>query len=157
MNMIEIDICPGYFINKDAEIYSEYSRKFLTPGRNKYSIVGLKNIDGVYKNFSVHRLMAYIFLGLDIMDKSTQVDHINRDRYDNRLSNLRLVSCHENMLHRAGRFGVDTDTHKLCAKCKSMVPRWNFSKSASAFDGLQNRCKSCNRLNVHRFVIKMQQ
>lgn len=142
--MIEIDICPGYFINIDGEIFSEHSKKFLTPGKNRYSIVGLKTIDKVYKNFSVHRLMAYVFLGLDINDKNTQVDHINRDRYDNRLSNLRLVSCHENMLHKAGRLGIDTESHKLCAKCKSLIPRWNFSKSSQAFDGLQSYCKPCN-------------
>lgn len=143
--MIEIDFCPGYFINVDGEIYSEYSKKILTPGKNSYSIVGLKNIEGQYKNFSVHRLMAYAYLNLDINDKNVQVDHINRNRYDNRLSNLRLVSCHENMLHRANRLGVDTESHKLCAKCKSLVPRWNFSKSTQAFDGLQSYCKTCNK------------
>lgn len=145
MIMIEVINCPGYFVNELGEIFSEHSNKFIKPGKAKYHIVGLKNIDGKYTNYSVHRLVAQAYLGLNIEDTSIQVDHIDRNKFNNHVSNLRLVTCSDNMKHRAGRLDIDTLSHKLCAKCKNLVPRWNFSKSSNAFDGLQSYCKPCNK------------
>ena len=44
----------------------------------------------------LHRIVASAFLGLDISEKRIQVDHINGIRHDNRLENLRLVTCQQN-------------------------------------------------------------
>ena len=66
---------------------------------------GYKRI-GLYFNkkkimFSVHRLVAKTFLPYNV-DKP-DVDHINRDRVDNRLVNLRFVSKSENMANSSKR------------------------------------------------------
>lgn len=59
-----------------------------------YSMVTLCK-DGVRKNLYVHRLVADAFLG--VKPKGLVTDHINGDKYDNRLCNLRYVTTRENI------------------------------------------------------------
>jgi len=48
------------------------------------------------KNYRLHRILGYAFLGLDINDSSQIIDHINMIRDDNRLENLRIVTKAQN-------------------------------------------------------------
>lgn len=59
-----------------------------------YSMVTLCK-DGLRKNIYVHRLVADTFLG--VKPKGLVTDHINGDKYDNRLCNLRYVTTRENI------------------------------------------------------------
>jgi hypothetical protein len=52
------------------------------------------------KNYKIHRLVAFAYLGLDIENPKQVIDHINRDTFDNRVSNLRIVSHQQNMFNR---------------------------------------------------------
>ena len=52
------------------------------------------------KCYLIHRIIAFVFLGLDIENKKQIIDHINRDKLDNQVSNLRLVSTQENAFNR---------------------------------------------------------
>ena len=49
------------------------------------------------KSYTVSRLLAATFLGLDLADRSQCVDHLNSLRLDNRLANLEVVSFSENI------------------------------------------------------------
>lgn len=49
-----------------------------------------------YKQYYIHRIIGFAFLGLDITDTKTQIDHKNHIRYDNRIDNLRIVSHQQN-------------------------------------------------------------
>lgn len=58
----------------------------------------------IYKNckqykFLIHRLMAYAF-NLPKPDDAIEVDHINRDSFDNKLSNLRWTTKIQNSLNK---------------------------------------------------------
>ena len=48
------------------------------------------------KIYLLHRLIAMVYLGLDITDKTRKVDHIDRCRTNNNIENLRLVSQQQN-------------------------------------------------------------
>tara|TARA_R110000823_G_scaffold301875_1_gene422957 strand:- start:70 stop:537 length:468 start_codon:yes stop_codon:yes gene_type:complete len=55
--------------------------------------------EGKQKCYPVHRLVAYAFLNLDIENKKQFIDHKNRDKLDNQVSNLRVVSNQQNQFN----------------------------------------------------------
>lgn len=63
------------------------------------------SISNGYKYGSVynHRYLAHriIYKMVHGEDPGEEIDHINGDRLDNRIENLRLVSCRENSMNRA--------------------------------------------------------
>ena len=54
------------------------------------------SINGIKKNKLIHQLVAIYFLGHKIDGHNIVVDHINGDKLNNRVENLRLVSQREN-------------------------------------------------------------
>lgn len=51
------------------------------------------------KKYLLHRLIGYLFLGLNIDDRTQEIDHINHIKNDNRVENLRIVTSYENKLN----------------------------------------------------------
>jgi hypothetical protein len=58
---------------------------------------GYKTISINKCNYRINRIMGHFFYGLDLEDPILQVDHINRIKEDNHLSNLRVVTPRQNM------------------------------------------------------------
>ncbi len=56
------------------------------------------------KMYAVHRVVYYMYYGIDPADYV--IDHINRDRFDNRIRNLRAVSQSINNFNRKKLGGV---------------------------------------------------
>ena len=52
------------------------------------------------KKYCRHRIIAMVFLGLDIADLSKQIDHIDGNRTNNSLGNLRIVNHQQNHFNR---------------------------------------------------------
>lgn len=69
--------------------------KILTPHieKNGYLRVNLKNL-GKSNKLSIHKLVAQAFIPNP--NNKQQIDHINTDRTDNRVENLRWVTAKEN-------------------------------------------------------------
>ena len=95
----------------DYEILNEYPFTIRRVS-DHYAISEYFNNDGypcVSLNRKMHRkhiLIAKQFIHNDDPDTKTQVDHINRDRTDYHLFNLRWVSASENSRNRSSHKGV---------------------------------------------------
>lgn len=83
----------GYLASTDGKIYSSKNNKFLSQGltRRGYREIKLSK-NGIPKTQLVHRLIATAFYG----PSTLSFDHINFDKEDNRVSNLRFISSIEN-------------------------------------------------------------
>ena len=73
-----------------------------------------------YKTYKVHRLVALTFL--DPIDDKPIVDHINRNRLDNNVSNLRYCTYVENNNNRAlpasGHRNISSDHNSYTVQIK---------------------------------------
>jgi hypothetical protein len=89
---VEIPGKPGYVVSNLGQVMSPFGR-ILKPQKNgKYGYVGV--CLGKGPRYYLHRLVAAAFIG---DGEGLDVDHINGDTSDNRLSNLRYLSHAENM------------------------------------------------------------
>ena len=64
---------------------------------NAYLCVGLQIDKGVYKKTRVHRMVAMTFLEFQRTEERNEVDHINGNKSDNSVDNLRWCTHKENM------------------------------------------------------------
>lgn len=91
----------------DADMVAELSKHSWRLHSNGYAVAGAKNI-------RMHRLVLSAPAGV-------AVDHINRDRLDNRRANLRLATASENQANSGNRTqwrGVYANAGKFEAKIK---------------------------------------
>jgi len=52
------------------------------------------------KHYFLHRIIGLTFLGLDITNPKSYIDHIDRNPLNNNLSNLRIVNNQQNQFNR---------------------------------------------------------
>lgn len=101
-----------YKITNDGRIYSEYLGDFLKPFYSKGGYVRVKlNYGDRSKKFMMHRLVAMAFIPNP--KNLPVVDHINRNRADNRVENLQWVTSQENAQLAVERGSKDTILYRF--------------------------------------------
>ena len=90
---------PRYFVTSCGKVWSYKYNKFLKLRKNNsgYYCVDLCN-DGAKKTFTVHRLVAAAYLNNP--ENLPEVDHVDQNRLNNCVNNLRWVSREKNQQNK---------------------------------------------------------
>ena len=112
----------NYAIDKDGNVWSKNYRRTgktkklkCSSDKDGYLMVSLYK-DRKGKTFKVHRLVVEHYL--PDFSKELEVDHIDRDRTNNNLSNLRMVTHQQNLFNNKAKgyyFRKDLTTKPWCA------------------------------------------
>jgi len=105
-----------YLISSDGRVWSNKRQKLLKPGINKpgYKYV-IFRISGKSKVYAIHRLVVITHIK-EISDGMV-VDHIDGDKLNNDITNLRIVSVEQNLKeHRKRVRSFRTQGFKLSEK-----------------------------------------
>ena len=96
MNLVQIKDYPNYSFNLNSnQVYSHYKKDYLKPklqSTGYYQITLCKN--GKVKIFVLHRLVYEAHYGE--IPTGLCIDHINNDRQNNNITNLRLATLSQN-------------------------------------------------------------
>jgi hypothetical protein len=109
----EIEGFPEYHVSNQGRVKSLRKNVIMKsrPTRTGYHIIGLRT-SGSHHTKSVHRLVANAFIEKE--DGKETVDHINRNRSDNRVENLRWATSSEQALNsKPGYRGTNTGEHNI--------------------------------------------
>ncbi|UOR05853.1 HNH endonuclease [Hymenobacter aerilatus] len=92
----------NYMVFNDGTVYSEKSRKYLKPGNDSkgYLFYGICT-NGKSKSQKAHRLVAKTHI--PNFNNYPQIDHIDRDRQNNHVSNLRWCTNQMNHMNRSAK------------------------------------------------------
>ena len=86
----------GRFVDRLASGHCWQKERILKPNKTKYGYLNVRLCkDSRTKDFKVHRLVALAFIPNP--ENKPQIDHINADKTNNTVNNLRWVTCKENI------------------------------------------------------------
>ena len=153
--MEEFKIIPGfnnYSGNRNGQIKNILTGKILNYSSNGdgYIRVALKNEDGKVKYLRVHRIIAELFIENSDPTKYTIVDHIDRNRSNNCVTNLRWATPCENQQNttkRANTYGkykginFSKNEHKWTARITIHGKRKYIGAFNSEEDAFEARSK----------------
>jgi hypothetical protein len=112
---MEVKDYPNYLIYPDGRVFSKKRKIFLKHLKNNggYLFIRLRNNEKKTINKTIHRLVAIHYIPNP--ENKKEVDHINRNKKDNRVENLRWVTAKENIKNQGLR-KTNTSGHRGISK-----------------------------------------
>lgn len=117
-DLVEVSTVPGFYhipgttryaLDKNGQVYSLIRNRILPENKIdksvRYKTINLSHESGYRISFPTHRLLALMFLNDGTNKSKMQVDHIDGNRFNNKLDNLEWVTPSENVL-RSFRLGL---------------------------------------------------
>lgn len=99
------EYCSGYLFSNFGRVYSLKNKKFLKPYPNShgYMRVGIYK-NGCKKDLFIHITVVHLFGDCngnfpeceELSKLGLSIDHLNRNKADNSVSNLEIISLQEN-------------------------------------------------------------
>ena len=144
-------LCGGTFTSKSssrkfcsrkcsAAVGTDYVRKNGHFGRDGYHYIYVNG-----RLTREHRHVMSVHLGRELLPAEV-VHHINGDRADNRIDNLKLMASQQDHMAIHMPSSMTCDNQKRCSKCKEVKPLSEFTKrpklKTTPYD---SQCKSCCR------------
>lgn len=121
-----------YKINQLGEVFGVKNKKILKPKVSKdgYYVISLCK-ESKSKTFKLHRLICLHFLPNPL--NLLQVDHIDRNKQNNSLENLRWVTCRDNNLNKdrkssSGEQNIFIQKGRTDFKVRFWLDKKNYNK-----------------------------
>jgi len=80
---------------------------------NGYNFINIGN-----KKYLLHRVLGYVFLGLNIEDEKQIIDHIDGNKQNNNIENLRIITQQQNCFNQKTKKGYFKNRDKFYARIK---------------------------------------
>ena len=137
----------NYFINKQGEIYRQNKKdkkfKLLKPRLEKGYYRVCLYIDKISKFYLVHRLLGMVFIPNP--DNKPCIDHIDKNKLNNDLSNLRWATYKENNDNRDFKsktnyfyiYKTKVDTYKVVKALKG-TNKIEFTKTFKTLEDAES-------------------
>lgn len=104
--MKEIPGVPGYTVDEEGNVYSlnywgkkgNVQKLKLQKGSNGYLLISV-SVNGKQKSYTVHSLMGRAYFNYIPNKRDSVIDHIDGNKDNNKLSNLRVTTQRQNMIN----------------------------------------------------------
>lgn len=110
---------------KNGCVYSNRKRKYLGCLSTRGYLVCTLHFKGVRKQVKLHQIVWIAFNG--DFDSDKVIDHINRNKTDNSIGNLRLLSAKQNSKNRRCYKGANNPSAKICLEDAKEIRRLHSS------------------------------
>ena len=120
-----------YQVSNIGRVRNCSTGKILSPflSRKGYCMVDFHDGHGVRKRFRVHQLVAQEFLDRPDLGQALRVDHIDRNRVNNQVSNLRYATDSQNGANRTKKANTSSTYRGVC---------WDSTRKKWRVDIMQN-------------------
>jgi hypothetical protein len=127
----------GRFVDRLASGHCWKKERILKLHKKHNGYLGVSLLkDGKIKNFNIHRLVAIAFIPNP--DNLPQIDHINADKTNNNVNNLRWVTAKENMNNPLTKVRFIGKNHPFYGKKHTDAAKLKIRKNHADFSGALN-------------------